>query len=91
LSGEPLKALAKSVLRTVARLAARRLTLVRVGGIATGRDAYERIRLGASLVQLYTALIYDGPGLIGRIKSELVAELEEDGFASVEDAVGVDV
>lgn len=91
LSGEPLKALAETVLRSVARLAAGRLTLVGVGGIRTGKDAYQRIRLGASLVQLYTALIYEGPGLIGRIKRELVTALERDGFASVEDAAGVDV
>jgi len=91
LSGEPLKAMAATVLRSVARFAAGRLTLIGVGGISTGKEAYRRIRLGASLVQLYTALIYEGPGVVGRIKGELATALEEDGFASVEDAVGVDV
>ena len=67
------------------------VTLIGVGGVASGQDAYAKIRAGASLVQLYTALAYDGPSLIGRIKAELVACLERDGFARLSDAVGKDV
>ena len=58
------------------------------GGVANGADAYAKIRAGASLVQLYTGLIYQGPALIARIKRELAALLRRDGFASVSAAVG---
>ena len=80
-----------TILRTVARLTDGRIPLVGVGGIASGRDAYAKIRAGASLVQLYTALVYGGPPLIDAIKRELADLLRADGFASVMDAVGADV
>jgi dihydroorotate dehydrogenase (fumarate)/dihydroorotate dehydrogenase len=67
-----------------------RLALIGVGGIFTAEDAYRSIRLGASLVQIYTALIYRGPGVVGEIKRGLVRLLAHDGFASVAEAVGVD-
>jgi dihydroorotate dehydrogenase len=65
--------------------------LVGVGGVSSGADAYAKIRAGASLVQLYTALAYEGPGLIARVKRELLECLTRDGFAHVTDAIGVDV
>ena len=65
--------------------------MVGVGGIASGADAYAKIRAGASLVQLYTALVYEGPGLVLRIKRDLAGFLARDRFASIADAVGVDV
>ena len=64
--------------------------IIGCGGIASGADAYAKIRAGASLVQLYSALVFHGPGLVGRIKRELAALLRRDGFASVRDAVGAD-
>ena len=64
------------------------LALEILGGIASGADAYARIRAGASAVQLYSALVYHGPGLVTRIKAELAALLRRDGFASVSAAVG---
>ena len=67
-----------------------KLPLIGVGGIGSGADAYLKIRAGASLVQLYTALVYQGPGLVHRIKRELAALLERDGFKSITEAVGVD-
>jgi len=91
LSGAPLKPLALDVLGRTYRLTGGKLPLVGVGGIESGADAYARIRRGASLVQLYTALVFDGPALIGRVKSDLAALLERDGFRSVVEAVGVDV
>jgi dihydroorotate dehydrogenase len=78
------------LLREVYRFTEGRLPLIGVGGIASGADAYAKIRAGASLVQLYTALIYHGPGLIDRIKHDLAACLRADGFATVADAVGAD-
>jgi dihydroorotate dehydrogenase len=67
-----------------------RVPLIGVGGISNGHDAYAKIRAGASLVQLYTALIYQGPELLHRINRELIAHLLEDGFTSVTQAVGAD-
>jgi dihydroorotate dehydrogenase len=88
LSGAPLKMLALERLRDVRRATGGRLPLIAAGGIASGADAYERIRAGASLVQLYTALVYEGPGLARRICRELKALLVRDGFARLEEAVG---
>lgn len=90
LSGRPLFGPSTDLLRDVYRLTGGRLPLVGVGGVASGADAYAKIRAGASLVQLYTALIYEGPGLVGRIKRDLAALLHADGFTSVAEAVGAD-
>ena len=88
LSGAPLMALSTRVLGEFAQASAGRLALVGVGGIASGEDAYAKIRAGAGAVQLYSALVFEGPGLVGRVKRELAARLRADGFASVSEAVG---
>jgi dihydroorotate dehydrogenase len=88
LSGAPLRALSTRVLGEFAQAAAGRLALVGAGGVASGADAYAKIRAGASAVQLYSALVYEGPGLVDRIKRELAALLRRDGFTSVKGAVG---
>jgi dihydroorotate dehydrogenase len=67
-----------------------RLVLIGAGGVSSGRDAYLKIRAGARAVQLYSALVFEGPGLIGRIRTELAALLAADGFANVAEAVGAD-
>ena len=91
LSGAPIKEAALATLRDIYAATNGQIPLVGVGGISSGADAYERIRAGASLVQLYTALVYEGPGLVPRIKTELAELLSRDGFATVADAVGADV
>jgi dihydroorotate dehydrogenase len=88
LSGRPLLAPSTAVLRAMRQRLGKSVTLVGVGGIACGADAYEKIRAGASLVQLYTALVYQGPGLVARIKQELLACLARDGYADVTAAIG---
>jgi dihydroorotate dehydrogenase len=88
LSGKPLLAPSTQVLADMYRRTGGKVPLIGVGGIASGADAYDKIRAGASLVQLYTALVYQGPGLVARIKQDLAALLARDGFASVADAVG---
>jgi len=90
LSGAPLADRAAETLRTLAELDPE-LTLVGVGGVDSAASAYRRIRLGASLVQLYTAFVYGGPATARRINRGLCALLARDGFDSVEAAVGVDV
>ncbi|HUC61537.1 MAG TPA: quinone-dependent dihydroorotate dehydrogenase [Alphaproteobacteria bacterium] len=90
LSGVPLFPLALELVRAMYRATHGRIPILGAGGIASGADAYAMIRGGASLVQLYTALVYQGPGLVGRIKRELAAFLARDGFAHVADAVGAE-
>ena len=88
LSGAPLFAPSTALLAEMYRLTGGRLPIIGVGGVASGAEAYAKIRAGASLVQLYTGLIYEGPGLVARILEELAGLLERDGFASVTEAVG---
>ncbi|HJW41714.1 MAG TPA: quinone-dependent dihydroorotate dehydrogenase [Rhizomicrobium sp.] len=88
LSGAPLFEPSTRILREMRRRTA--VTLIGVGGVASGADAYAKIRAGASLVQLYTALAYAGPGLVTRIKRELLGCLERDGLRNVGEAVGKD-
>lgn len=88
LSGAPLNALALERLGDFRRATGGKLPLIAAGGISSGADAYARIRAGASLVQLYTALVYEGPGLARRICRELKALLLRDGFGRLGDAVG---
>lgn len=90
LSGRPLLALSTDVLANFYRLTGGRLPLIGVGGIASAADAYRKIRAGASLVQLYTGLVYEGPDLPARIVRALGELLARDGFARVSDAVGAD-
>jgi dihydroorotate dehydrogenase len=88
LSGLPLKVLALQALRNIRRAGGAEMPLIASGGIATADDAWQRIRAGASLVQLYTAMVYEGPGIAGRIAHGLAQLLEREGFASIADAVG---
>jgi dihydroorotate dehydrogenase len=90
LSGRPLFAASTALLAEMYRLTHGRIPLVGVGGVASAADAYAKIRAGASLVQLYTALVFAGPALIGEIKTGLAELLRGDRCASVSEAVGVD-
>ena len=91
LSGAPLTHLSTEVLRKTARRVEGQFPLIGCGGVTSGSDAYAKIRAGASLVQLYSALVYEGPPLLRRIKDELASALARDGFKSVADAIGRDV
>jgi len=90
LSGRPLLAQANACLSAMFRYTHGRIPIVGCGGIASGADAYGKIRAGASLVQLYSALVYQGPGLVAQIQQELAAALRADGYASLSEAVGAD-
>lgn len=90
LSGKPLFALSTEVLSDMYRRTDGTLPLIGVGGIASGEDAYRKIRAGASLVQLYTAMTFAGPQLIPAIIGDLATLLDRDGFANIRDAVGAD-
>ena len=86
LSGAPLRERAMAALRAAAEASDGRLPLIAVGGIGSGKDALDRIRAGACAVQLYSALIFEGPGLVGRIKRDLAERLRVEGFSTVSEA-----
>ncbi|HKD29834.1 MAG TPA: dihydroorotate dehydrogenase (quinone), partial [Xanthobacteraceae bacterium] len=90
LSGKPLFAPSTACLAAMYRFTEGRIPIIGCGGITSGADAYAKIRAGASLVQLYSALVFHGPGLVGRVKRELEELLRRDGFSSVAGAVGAD-
>jgi dihydroorotate dehydrogenase len=86
LSGAPLMALSTRVLGEFRAVLAGRAALIGAGGVACGADAYAKIRAGAQAVQLYSAMVFEGPGLVRRIKHDLAARLRADGFPSVREA-----
>jgi dihydroorotate dehydrogenase len=91
LSGAPLRETANDACKLLFKHLRGRVPIVGVGGVFTADDAYERIRAGAALVQLYTAVIYEGPAVVPRILSGLAERLERDGFSNVREAIGIDV
>jgi dihydroorotate dehydrogenase len=91
LSGRPLAGRAREVIAYLHRATAGRLPVIGVGGVACAQDAYGHIRAGASLVQLYTGMVYRGPGLAGEITRGLAALLRRDGFPTIAAAVGADI
>jgi dihydroorotate dehydrogenase len=88
LSGLPVRELATATVADMYRLTQGRVPIVGVGGVQSGQDAYEKIRAGASLVQVYSMMVYAGPGMVQSLKKELAALLQRDGYASVSEAVG---
>ena len=88
LSGAPLRGLAQQRLRDFRKATDGALPLVGVGGIATAEDAWARIKAGATLVQLYSAMVYEGPGIARRILRGLEAAMRREGFTSIAEAVG---
>jgi dihydroorotate dehydrogenase len=88
LSGRPLKSLSMESLRKFRRASGGEIPLVGAGGIANADDAWERIRAGASLIQLYSAMVYEGPGIARRIAAGLLERMERAGFANIAEAVG---
>ena len=88
LSGAPLRPLALKALCEFRQASGGEIPLIGVGGICSADDAWERIRAGASLVQLYTAMVYEGPGIARRIAHGLAQHLKREGFNNVQEAVG---
>lgn len=88
LSGKPLFELSTNTLREIYRLSGGKIPLIGVGGIASAEDAYVKIKAGASLVQLYTALVYQGFGLVSKINEGLIKLLQQDGYNTISEAVG---
>lgn len=91
LSGPPVRDMSTKTIADMYRLTNGSIPIIGVGGVSSGQEAYKKIRSGASLVQLYTALVYEGPPVVKKIKRELEELLRRDGFKSISEAVGVDV
>ncbi len=90
LSGAPVRQKSTDIIRDFYMLTGGTLPIIGVGGVSCGRDAYEKIRAGASLVQLYSALIFKGPGIVNTINKELINLLKADGFDNIAQAIGAD-
>ena len=88
LSGPPIFERSTELVKLFRQAAGPDLAIIGVGGIDSADTAYAKIRAGANAIQLYTGLVYEGPGLVQRIKAGLVVRLQADGFASVAEAVG---
>ncbi len=88
LSGVPVRDKSTATIASFYQLTGGKLPIIGLGGISTGQDAYEKIKAGASLVQLYTALVFQGPKLANRINHQLLALLKRDGFNHISEAVG---
>ena len=91
LSGKPLFIKSTLVLKKMYSLTNGQIPLIGVGGISNGVECYEKIKAGASLVQLYTALVYQGPMIINKIKNEILSCLNTDGFKNIKEVIGIDV
>ncbi|MBI1993201.1 MAG: quinone-dependent dihydroorotate dehydrogenase [Deltaproteobacteria bacterium] len=90
LSGKPLRERATSVIRHIYQATKGRLPIIGVGGIFTAEDAYEKIKAGASAVQILTGFVYEGPCAVKRINQGLLRLMERDGFKNISEAVGAD-
>ncbi len=90
LSGAPLRDASTQVIRNFYKLTEGKIPIIGVGGISSGRDAYDKIRAGASLVQLYSSLVFKGPTVAYSINSELAALLKADGYTNITQAIGAD-
>ena len=91
LSGEPLFEKSNNILRKMYNLTNGQIILIGVGGISSGSDCYEKIKYGASLVQLYSALTFSGPSLISKIKKELTDLIKTDGYKNISEVIGKSV
>ncbi len=91
ISGKPLAKRSYEVLKIVANEVFGKVPIVSVGGIDSAEEAYKRIKAGASLLQVYTAIIYKGPGVVGEINRGLIELLKKDGFSHISEAVGAEL
>ena len=91
LSGEPIQKLSTNMIKKFYKQLNKKIPIIGVGGINSGKSAYEKITAGASLLQLYTGFVYKGPSIVKNIKKELIQILKDEGMKSIKDAVGKNV
>lgn len=91
LSGKAVKDLSNEIISYIYKKTQGKFIIIGVGGIFSGKDAYEKIKSGASLVQLITGMIFEGPQLISQINLELVNLLKKDGYKNISEAIGKNI
>ena len=89
LSGQPIKDISTKLVRKFYKDLKKDITIVGVGGVDSGKSAFEKISAGADAVQLYTGMVYEGPGIVKQIKKELISILKLNKIKSIKDAVGI--
>ena len=89
LSGQPIKNISTNLIKKFYKELNRKITIIGVGGIDSGKSAFEKITAGADVVQLYTGMVYRGPGVVKEIKKELISILKNDKIKNISDAVGI--
>jgi dihydroorotate dehydrogenase len=90
LSGGPIREMSTECIRKMYSLTGGNIFIVGIGGVGSGHDAYKKLKAGASVVQLYSQMVYEGPGLISRIRSELADLMLQNGQKSLDDVIGLD-
>ncbi len=90
LSGLPIRDLSTECIRKMYNLTGGNVFIIGIGGVGSGRDAYEKLKAGAGVVQVYSRMVYEGPGVVSRIRKELTELMVENGQKNVEDVVGLD-
>lgn len=90
LSGKPIREISTECIRKMYNLTGGNVFIVGIGGVGSGHDAYEKLKAGASVLQIYSRMVYEGPGIVSKIREELSEIMDENGLRSVEDVVGLD-
>lgn len=90
LSGSPIRELSTECIKKMYKFTEGNVFIIGIGGVGSGRDAYEKIRAGASVVQIYSRMTYEGPGVVSRIRKDLAEILRENGHSDISEAVGLD-
>ena len=90
LSGKPLKERSTECIRKVYQWTNGSIPIIGVGGIFTGSDVYEKLKAGASMVQVYSGMVYRGPGMISKLRHELAERMLQDGYRKLDDVIGLD-
>ena len=91
LSGPPLKNLTNNIIKKAYEMCQGKIQIIGVGGISNGKDAFEKISLGANALQLYTSLVYKGPNVVNEILEDLSKKIKEKGLKNVNDLVGKNI
>lgn len=90
LSGAPLSKMSTACIRQMYKMTDGNVPIIGLGGIGSGQDVYEKLKAGASLVEIYSMMVYEGPGLVSKVRKELVQLMEQNGQKTLEDVIGID-
>ena len=89
LSGQPIKNISTNLIKKFYKELNKKITIIGVGGVDSGKSAFEKITAGANVIQLYTGMVYKGPGVVKEIKKELISILKNNKIKNISDAIGI--